>query len=473
METAGKAIFFSGMTVLIGLSGLTFFSFMFLRSVGIAGVFVVFFAVVAALTLLPAALSVIGVRIERWRVPGRRNTAGHTDGLWSRLSYWVMRHPVMVLVPTLALLIALGSPFLHVNVSSPDATILPTDLDSRKGFDLLTEKFGEGEISPFVIAVQSPDGMLNEESRAELYSLVTWLQQQPEVVRVQSAMSYDEAATLNQAEALYNVRVGLQNAGLDTRLDSLISDNVAMLLAYTRTYPNSDENKALLARIRELEPPGDLTLLVDGGTAEIVDVVDIMYGDFPIAAGLIVIATYIVLMMLFRSLLLPLKAILMNALSILASYGALVVIFQEGALSDLLRFEPLGFVEASLPIIMFCVLFGLSMDYEVFLLSRIKEEWERTGDNRHSVAVGLQRSGRIITSAAAIVVVVTASFVSADVIIIKALGLGIALAVLLDATVVRALLVPATMRLMGHWNWWMPAWLDRRLPGASLAERSE
>jgi RND superfamily putative drug exporter len=172
-------------------------------------------------------------------------------------------------------------------------------------------------------------------------------------------------------------------------------------------------------------------------------------------------------------LLLPLKAILMNALSILASYGALVVVFQEGALSDQLRFEPLGFVEASLPIIMFCVLFGLSMDYEVFLLSRVKEEWERTGDNRHSVAIGLQRSGRIITSAAAIVVVVTASFVSADVIIIKALGLGIALAVLIDATIVRALLVPATMRLMGRWNWWMPEWIDRRLPGASLAERSD
>jgi RND superfamily putative drug exporter len=446
---------------------------MFLRSVGIAGVFVVFFAVTAALTLLPAVLSVIGERIERWRIPGRRETAGQTNGPWSRLSYWVMRHPIMVLIPTLSLLLALGSPFLRVNVSSPDATILPTDLDSRKGFDLLTEKFGEGEISPFVIAVQSPDGMGSAASRAELHAFVSWLQDQPEVVRVQSAMSYDDAATLEQAEALYSGRVALENAGFDTRLNALISDNVAMVLAYTRTYPNSDENKALLARIRGLEPPGELSLLVNGGTAEIVDVVDIMYGDFPIAAGLIIIATYVVLMMLFRSLLLPLKAILMNALSILASYGALVVIFQEGALSGLLRFEPLGFVEASLPIIMFCVLFGLSMDYEVFLLSRVKEEWERTGDNRHSVATGLQRSGRIITSAAAIVVVVTASFVSADVIIIKALGLGIALAVLIDATIVRALLVPATMRLMGRWNWWMPAWLDRRLPGSSLAERSD
>jgi RND superfamily putative drug exporter len=169
-------------------------------------------------------------------------------------------------------------------------------------------------------------------------------------------------------------------------------------------------------------------------------------------------------LLLFRAVLLPLKAIVMNALSILASYGALVWLFQDGNLNDLLNFEPYGYVEASLPIIMFCVLFGLSMDYEVFLLSRIREAWDITHDNTRSVAIGLQQSGRIITSAALIVVVVTASFVSADVIIIKALGLGIALAVFLDATIVRALLVPATMRLLGSWNWWIPRRLDAWLP---------
>jgi RND superfamily putative drug exporter len=174
--------------------------------------------------------------------------------------------------------------------------------------------------------------------------------------------------------------------------------------------------------------------------------------------------------MLFRSVLLPLKAILMNAMSILASYGALVWVFQDGNLHRYLRFTPQGFVEASLPVIMFCVLFGLSMDYEVFLLTRIQEEWDRSRDNERSVAVGLQRSGRIISSAALIVVVVTASFVSADVVLVKALGFGIALAVALDATVVRALLVPATMKLLGAANWWIPGWLERLLPGMNLAE---
>jgi RND superfamily putative drug exporter len=181
-------------------------------------------------------------------------------------------------------------------------------------------------------------------------------------------------------------------------------------------------------------------------------------------AAAIVLSTYLILLMLFRSVVLPIKAILMNVLSILASYGALVWIFQDGNLHEVLGFTPQGFVEASLPVIMFCVLFGLSMDYEVFLLSRIQEEWERSGDNDRAVAVGLQRSGQIITSAALIVVVVTASFVSADVVLIKALGLGIALAVTLDATIVRALLVPATMKLLGRWNWWIPGWLDRVLP---------
>jgi RND superfamily putative drug exporter len=470
MRTAGQAIFFSAITVLIGMAGLAFFDFMFLRSVGIAGVLVVLFAAAAALTLLPAVLGILGMKIERGRIFGRHGHRQEGAGFWAALSSWVMKHPILVLVPTLSFLVALGAPFLNVNVSSPDATILPKDLESRQGFDLLTEKYGQGEISPFVIAVQSSSDMTSPEARAELYDFTNWLQQQPEIVRVQSAMSYEEPTTLQQANELYAFREQLGNIGIDSRLDQLINGDAAMVLAYPRTYPNSDENKQLLTRIRAYQPEGDLTILVDGGTAEIVDVVNVMYDDFPVAVAVIVVGTYIVLLLLLRSLLLPIKAIVMNTLSIVASYGALVFIFQEGHFSRVLRFEPLGYVEASLPVIMFCVLFGLSMDYEVFLLSRVKEEWDRTHDNQRSVAVGLQRSGRIITSAAAIVVVVTASFVSADVIIIKALGLGIALAVLIDATIVRALLVPATMRLLGSWNWWLPGWLDRLLRKTHIEE---
>ena len=224
--------------------------------------------------------------------------------------------------------------------------------------------------------------------------------------------------------------------------------------------PNRAEAQALVADMRNptsaLAPPAGVEVLVGGGAAEVRDVVNRIAADFPRSAAFILISTYIVLFVLLRSVVLPLKALIVNGLSITASFGALVWIFQDGNLSALLNFAPLGFVETTLPVILFCVLFGLSMDYEVFLLSRMKEVYDQTGDNREAVARGMERSGRIVTSAALIVVVVAGSFAFADIVLIKALGLGVAIAVALDATVVRALLVPSTMRLLGDWNWWLP-----------------
>ena len=474
VATAGRAIFFSGLTVLIGLLGLTLFPFMFLRSVGIAGVIVVFFSVLAGLTLLPAMLAVIGPGIDRFSLHRRvsASDASPREGFWSALARRVMAHPWATLVPTLALLLLLGTPFLRANISSPDATILPQDLPSRQGFDILVEEFGAGEISPFVLVVQTPSTIADPANLGALYDLGQRLATDPRIARVQAIVPTDPALSRDQAIALAGLQRRLAAAGLDTGAERLVSEQTTAVLAYPKALPNDEGNKALLRELRATPLGGDLSLLVDGGTAEIVDVVSLMYDSFPKVIALIVGATYLVLFFLFRSVLLPLKAILMNALSILASYGALVWIFQEGHLSRFLGFTPLGFVEASLPVIMFCVLFGLSMDYEVFLLTRVREEWERGHDNTAAVAAGLQRSGRIITSAALIVVVVTASFVTADVVLIKALGLGIALAVGLDATVIRALLVPATMRLLGDWNWWVPAPLRRILPKRSFAEES-
>lgn len=469
MATAGKAVFFSGATVLIGLTGLALFEFMFLRSVGIAGVVVVAWSTIAALTLLPALLAVAGTRIDRFSVRGRSFLGHHGDDFWVRLSEGVMARPVAVLIPTLALLLLVGAPFLDANISSPDATILPKDQPSRQAFDILVQEYGAGEISPFLIVLESPGRIFDRDALGEIYDISSRLANDPRVTRVQSITP--PALPREQAIGVASLQRGLQQVGVDTGASRLANDNAAVIFAYTAYLPNDEENKALLAELRALDPPG-MTLLVDGGTAEIVDSVGEMYADFPRAIALIVVATYLVLLVLFRSLLLPLKAILMNGLSILASYGALVWVFQEGHLSRFMGFSALGFVEASLPIIMFCVLFGLSMDYEVFLLSRVREEWERTGDNTRAVAVGLQRSGRIITSAALLVVVVTASFVTADVVIIKALGFGIALAVFLDATVVRALLMPSTMKLLGHWNWWLPSPLQRLLPRRPLLEDS-
>jgi RND superfamily putative drug exporter len=348
--------------------------------------------------------------------------------------------------------------------------MLPKDLPSRQGYDLLAAEFTGGEISPFVVVFQSVDEMRSPESLQALSEIDTFLKNDDRIGHVQSVLTVPGApATASPAQVLA-LREQAERLGVNTRINSLIGDHTAMILAYPNEPANSGENKDLLAELRAWEAGEGYSVLVGGGTAEIVDVVDVIYSDFPLVALAIVATTYVILTMLFRSVILPIKTILMNTLSILAAYGALVWIFQEGHLHKWLGFTPQGYVEASLPVIIFCVLFGLSMDYEVFLLSRIQEEWLRTGDNDEAVALGLERSGRIISSAALIVVVVTASFVTADVVIVKALGLCIALAVAIDATIVRALLVPATMKLLGHWNWWMPAWLDRLLPAIDVSE---
>jgi putative drug exporter of the RND superfamily len=460
--TAGRAVFFSGLTVLIGLSGLTLFDFMFLRSVGIAGVFVVFVAVLGALTLLPAVLGYVGVHIDRLRVMKRRDVGGGI--FWRVLAGWVMAHPWRVMVPVLAFLFALGIPFLNVQLSSPDATILPLRVESRQGFEVLRREFGDGEISPLVVALRTEAGPTTSENLEALWDFTRRYAADERVARIESLVTLDPRLSLAQYDLLYRDPDQLTDRFVLENYRALASDEATVVLLYQRGLAGSEESKALLRDVRQNGIGGDFEMLVNGGTAEIVDVVEQMYAEFPPIAALVVLTTYLVLLFLFRSVILPLKAIAMNVMSIVASYGALVFIFQQGHFSSLLGFEPLGYVEASLPILMFCVLFGLSMDYEVFLLSRVREAWLETHDNRASVAAGLQRSGRIITGAALIVVVVTASFVSAEIVLIKALGLGIAIAILIDSTIVRALLVPATMRLLGGLNWWMPGWLKRVMP---------
>jgi len=459
--TAGRAVFFSGLTVLIGLAGLALFDFMFLRSVGIAGALVVAVAVLGALTLLPAVLGIVGPHIDRGRLFRRESHGG--SPFWSVLANTVMRHPWLVLVPVMAFLILLGLPFRHAKLSSPDATILPLSVESRQGFEVLRREFGDGEISPIVVALRSPGGITSEDNLAALWDFTRHFAADERVTRIDSLVTLDPRLSLAQYDLLYNTGQ-MSDPFVAAARQQFAGPDATVVLMYTRGLPTDDANINLLHEIRDWQMGGDMQMLVDGGTAEIVDVVNEMYAEFPRVALVIVLSTYLVLLFLFRSVVLPLKAILMNVLSIIASYGALVFIFQDGHFARWLDFEPLGFVEASLPILMFCLLFGLSMDYEVFLLSRVREAYLDSHDNTSSVAIGLQRSGRIITGAALIVVVVTLSFVSAQIVLVKALGLGIAIAILLDATIVRGLLVPATMRLLGDVNWWLPGWLARLLP---------
>ena len=488
VATAGRAVIFSGLTVSIGLAGLIFFRINFLRSVGMAGVMVVLLAVLAAITLLPASLSIIGTRINAFpvRLPRlwRRTSGAATStlspspaaplandhhGFWYQLSHVVMRYPLQVFVPVFILLIALGLPFLGVRFSAPDASILPPDVPSRAAFDLLAKRFNDRETTPILLAVQTPGDVLTATNIRNLYNYVRRIQADPRVARVDSIVSADPRYTLEQYELVYTHPQQISDPYLSAFLKPSVSGNTTMILVISKYGMLDQRSQALVQTIRNTTPGNGITTLVDGSTAGDIDYVTSLYTDFPIAVVIVAITTYIVLLFLFRSLILPLKAILMNTLSILASYGALVVIFQNGFLHQLLGFTPLGFVEASGPILLFCSLFGLSMDYEVFLLSRIQESFWQTGDNTRAVALGLQRSGGIITSAAVIVIVVSSCFATADMILVKALGLGMALAVVIDATLVRGLLVPATMRLLGDLNWWLPfAGVQRRPP--ALAE---
>ncbi len=495
VATAGRAVFFSGVTVMLGLAGLALFDFAILRSIGIAGAITVAIAVASSVTLMPAILSLLGPRVNRLAI--RRLGSGKVNerGPWARLARAVMRRPVAVALPTLALLIALGTPWLGVRFNAPDGSILPERVPSRQALDALTDAFGEGSFSPMTAAVRTDGPVTSAANIKLLYDWVQALQADPRVARVDSIVSIDPRLTLTQYQLLYSSSSTDSGAGSDAGSAAPPDRYAAQILSFTTAGdlttvsitptngPNRPESRALVGELRAahpgtigagtpsaITPPAGLNALIGGGAAEIVDVVDTISGEFPRTAAVVILATLLILAVLLRSIVLPIKAVVMNTLSILASFGALVWIFQDGNLSALLGFAPLGFVETTIPVILFCVLFGLSMDYEVFLLTRMREIYDRTGDNAAAVAGGLERSGRIITSAALIVVVVAGSFVFAEIVLIKALGVGVAIAVALDATIVRALLVPATMRLFGKWNWWAPRWMERFLSGRIATE---
>jgi putative drug exporter of the RND superfamily len=462
VATSGRAVFFSGLTVCVGLVALVSFDFMILRTIGIAGSLVVLMTLIAAMTLLPAVLAVLGPRVNALAV---RLPAANVGAFWRRLAHWVMRRPVAVALPVLAVLLLLGWPLRNIDLSSPDASILPTSVPSRQGWDELKQSFGPGALDPVLVVAKAKQPILSADEVGRLYDFTHQLLRDPRIARIDSIVTIDPRMSRAQYQLMYADPdhvpdlYGQAVAGATTR------DQTALIQVVSKYPPLSDESRGIVAETRQLahEYP-ELQVQVDGGAAEVSDVVGRLYSEFPKAILFIAVTTYALLLLLFRSLVLPLKALVMNALSLVASYGALVWVFQEGHLSGLLHFEPLGFVEASLPIIMFCTLFGLSMDYEVFLLSRVKEAYDASGDNTQAVAEGLQSSGKIITSAALIVVCVSLSFVSADIVLIKALGLGVAVAVAVDASIVRALLVPATMRLLGKWNWFPGGGTPRQAP---------
>lgn len=470
--TAGAAILFSGVTSLIGLASLTAFEFMMLRSVGIGAVIVITAAIFAALTLMPAVLGILGPRVNAFRVIPPFLSRTDRD-MWGSLSRWVMKRPLMVAVPTVLFLLLLASPVRGIRLGTVDATILPTELESRRGFDILRDEFGllnQTQVPVAYVFDEAEDtDPLSPGNLERLYAFGRALEGLDEVTRVRSIVNVSPDLDVGTYTTLYRVPEAVTDLAVQTLLRDSVRDGAVLFLVESDVEPFGPEASSLVSDIRAFDPGPDVALFVDGGSAEIKDVVDSLYGRFPIVAGIVIIATYLSLLILFRSVILPIKAILLNVMSILASYGALVFIFQDGHFAGLLNFEPIGVIEATTPILLFSIIFGLSMDYEIFLLARISEAYKRTGDNTAAVAEGLRRSGRIITGAASILIVVSLSFLVADVVLVKAIGLGLAIAIFVDVTIVRALLAPAIMRLLGPLNWWIPRWLDRILPRIDIS----
>ncbi len=458
VATSGRAVVFSALAVVIGLSGLFFFRGSYLSSLGLGGTLVVAFAALYALTFLPALLAVLGPRVNKGRIPFLG--AIHSGGFWHKLARGVMRRPVMVLVPTLGMLLVIGRPFLDFRIAIPDMTILPAHTETRRGNALLAEHFPERAATRIVVVARFPGPPLQTPERIQaMRALSERMAAVPGVDHVESLVDLDMGSDpATQAQLLMDPTQYTEGHQILVR--ETLGAHIAVLSAITDAGGTSEAARDIVRAIRRERRVGDGDFVVSGQTAMDLDTAKYMRAHVVPAAVFVVLTTFLVLMVLLGSVALPVKAVLMNLLSITGSFGALVWIFQDGHLQNVLHFTPAP-LDPSLPIIMFCATFGMSMDYEVLMLTRMQEEWVRTGDNTLAVAEGLERSGRLVTSAAAIMVAVFSAFAMADVIALKALGVSMALAVALDATVVRVLVVPATMRLLGDWNWWAPAFIRR------------
>ena len=565
VATAGRSIFFSGTAVLIGLSGLLFFPFMFMRSIGVAGVVVVFVSVTAALTLLPALLGVLGPRVNRLAI--RRRRVGVGTAFWSRSAEIVMRHPLVVILLAAAILGTLLQPVGHMKVGIPEATVLPQKYESRAGDDILKKNFEYAALNPMEIVATLDEDPLGSRGLSDTRELGERIGAADGVSRVESVYTVGEAAAMDYAghvadarrraekeaagkvdglvrrqieeqtqkgtdkavkEQLSQIKAsyGAIPPGTEERiraeveprverevrasegrirneverrvaeeverkvpglpegisadgsvtpegvanflelpaarksedlrnvLDSYVAGERTLLRGETEANPYTQDAYGAVDAVRAVDAPEGTSFLVGGLSAGQKDFISSLYGKAPFAAAFVIGVTYLILLVTFRSVFIPLKAVIVNILSLTASFGAMVFVFQDGHLSGLLDFTPLGFVDATLPILMFCTIFGVSMDYEVFLLSRIREAYENGDSNTASVSKGLVATAGIITSAAAIIIVVTGAFAFTGIILTKAVGLGLAVAVFVDATIIRILLVPATMRILGDWNWW-------------------
>jgi putative drug exporter of the RND superfamily len=437
LSTAGRAVLFAGATVVIALLGLFVVGLPFMDGLAAATIVAVALVLAAALTLLPAIFGFAGPAIDRLHIPGLLARPGTVTGrgFWSRWSETVQKRPWICAASALAVLVVLAVPLFSMRLAFTDAGNDPASLTTRQAYDLLAEGFGPGFNGPLVVAanLRGPHA-------------------QAGIARLDARLSRSPGVALADPPILDGAR------------------DVAVIVVYPASSPQSGQTAALVQRLRDQVIPqvtadSGVTAFVGGETAAGVDTSAYLSARLPWVIGLVILLAFLLLVVVFRSIAIPLKAAAMNLLSIGAAYGVIVAVYQWGWLASVLGATRAGPIDPWIPLMMFTIVFGLSMDYEVFLLTRIREEWTRTGDNAQAVTHGLASSGRVITAAAAIMICVFGSFVIGDPLrILDVFGLGLAVAVLVDATVVRMVLVPAVMQLVGPANWWLPGWIARALP---------
>jgi RND superfamily putative drug exporter len=427
MNTAGRTVLFSSITVAVALASLMVFPQRFLYSMGLGGALVALLASAIALTVLPAVLALLGNRVNALAPAflqrrAERDATSTESGFWYRLSRFVMRRPIPIAIVTASILIVLGIPFWSLKFTSVDAQVLPESASARQVDNVMRAQFPPFHDTPYLLVVEhaTPDSL------AAL---------QGEVSKVNGIAEVQPAQQL--------------------------PDGDAVIQAYSSSSYISETSRNATKEIRDLSVPSGSQLLVGGAAAHFIDLQDSLKSHAPIALAIVIVTTLIVLFLMTGSVVLPVKQLVMNVLNLSAVFGILVFIFQDGRLEGLLDYKSQGALEQTMPILLFAVVFGLSTDYGVFLLSRIKEARDHGASDSESVAIGLERTGRIVTAAALLFAIAIGAFATSQIIFIKENGIGTALAVLIDASLIRALLVPSLMELLGRWNWWAPKPLRR------------
>lgn len=464
--TAGKSVFFSAIAVLISLSALLLFPINVLFSVGVGGIAAVAVSLMVALLLLPAVLAILNKRLNWLPIPFIKQNNLNENPYIRWFLNKVVKYKYLFFIVVLFILLIVGYPFLNVRFGISDFRILPPSLESRQVFDQFADEFGESRLAPIVAIIKTSKGNILEKNNIDhLYHLADTILLDPRVDQITSIVTTDPRLTKKEYEMLYAPE---QRSHLPAEMKKFLTinthDEFTTFTIFSKYPSYSSVTTNLIKELRLTKPDHHLTIEVTGASANTIDVLKRISATFLYALLWIIAFTYLILLFFLRSIVLPFKAIFTTILSLFASYGLLVIVIQQGYLHELLNFEPQGMLDISLLIIIFCALFGISMDYEVFLLTRIKECYEQTGDNIKSIVFGIDHSWKIISSAAVIVILLCFSFMSAEILLVKAFGLGIAAAVFVDAFIIRTILVPATMAILGKWNWYLPKWLDYILP---------